>query len=76
MQASETTRLYEERVRLLPAPERLRLIALIRADLALEAGRSGGQSLLDLPGLAPEIWADVDVDRYVDNLRIEWEPRE
>ncbi len=70
--------IYERHVRPLSEAERLQLLALVTADMA-EAAEHPTQppkrSLLELRGLGKEIWAGVDPDAYVRELRDEWSHR-
>ena len=68
--------LYEQKIKLLPATERLRLVALIAHDLATTAITEHQQrSLLELEGLGADIWQGVDAQEYVNELRKEWDHR-
>jgi hypothetical protein len=77
MSATTAKQLYEEQIKLLPASERLRLVALIAQDLATitiaEAPRQ--RSLLELEGLGADIWEGIDAQEYVNELREEWDHR-
>ncbi len=58
-------------VRTLSAADRKRLLA--------ELGSSGGPvelqaaSILELQGLGKEVWAGVDIDKYLDRERESWD---
>ena len=67
--------LYEQQIKLLPAAERLRLVAMIAHDLATTTVAPGPRqrSLLELEGLGAEIWEGIDAQEYVDELRKEWD---
>jgi len=64
----------------LPTGEQLRLMALVggaHAREPLPAANPPKRSLLELYGLGKEIWAGVDAQQYVDQLRSEWgDPRD
>ena len=72
---SEIEQLYERHIKPLPPEARLRLLAVIAHDLAVDhAGdRPQERSILELRGLGAEIWRGVDAQQYVDELRNEWE---
>jgi hypothetical protein len=68
--------IYERYIRALPAPERLRLLALVANDLAAGPATpkpGGRRSMMELHGLGRETWNGVDPDAYVDRLRDEWD---
>ncbi|MGE0826019.1 MAG: hypothetical protein AB7G75_24255 [Candidatus Binatia bacterium] len=69
--------LYEQQIKLLPAAERLRLVALIARDLAATTGteQPHQRSLLELEGLGADIWEGIDAQEYVSELRKEWDHR-
>ncbi len=78
MTAMTVEQLYEQQIKLLPAAERLRLVALIAHDLATMATASEAprqRSLLELEGLGAEIWEGIDAQEYVNELRQEWDHR-
>jgi hypothetical protein len=68
---------YEQHIRPLSPPDRLRLLALVAEDLANEAPdslSSPRRSILELHGLGAETWKGVDAQEYVNELREEWNP--
>jgi hypothetical protein len=69
--------LYEQQIKLLPAAERLRLMAIIAHDLATTTvmAEPRQRSLLELEGLGAEIWERIDAQEYVNELRKEWDHR-
>jgi hypothetical protein len=77
--ATDPIDVYDEHIRMLPAEQRLELLALIAADLAAErqvpASETARRSLRELHGLGKEIWSDIDAQEYVDRLRDEWHDR-
>ncbi len=72
-------KLYED-IQSLSPREQHRLMALVssaHARGALDAASQPKRSLLELHGLGKEIWAGVDAQQYVDQLRSEWgDPRD
>ncbi len=79
---TNATEIYEQYVKLMPAAERLRLLALVAHDLALEAPVRSVEivqlpepvhSIMELHGLGKELWEGIDPEKYVNNLRREWE---
>ena len=66
--------IYEKYVRPLSKPERLKLLERTARDLARgEEETESHHSILELRGLGKEIWAGVDSQRYVNELREEWD---
>jgi hypothetical protein len=66
--------LYEEQIRSLTPEQKLRLIALIASELAIEARALSlprRRSLMELEGLGAEIWQGIDAQEYIDQLRSE-----
>ncbi|PJF25044.1 MAG: hypothetical protein CUN53_14775 [Phototrophicales bacterium] len=64
-----------DEVRALPAHERA---ALIKQLLELEgeaASPRRRRSILEFEGVGAEMWANVDVQTYIDALRDEWDHR-
>jgi hypothetical protein len=66
--------LYVQQIRSLPAEARLQLLALIAQGLAGTEYR-GQRRITELQGLGKEIWAGMDAQEYVDQLRNEWDAR-
>jgi endonuclease III-like uncharacterized protein len=70
--------IYQQHIKPLSHDEQLKLLAKMAEELA-----NGGEmeetvkrrSLLELEGLGAEIWEGVDAQKYVDELRNEWEHR-
>jgi signal transduction histidine kinase len=77
MNPTTAEQLYEQQIKLLPATERLRLVAIIAHDLATPtvAAKPRLRSLLELEGLGAEIWEGIDAQEYVNDLRKEWDSR-
>ncbi len=76
MIAAATDELYERHIKALPVAERLRLLALIAADLAVVAAEAPPKrSILELEGLGADLWQGVDAQDYVNALREEWDRR-
>lgn len=73
--------LYARHVKPLPPEDRLRLLAVIARDLAADQeGRQLHQhgrarSLLEPEGVGADLWADVEAQDYVRELRAEWDQR-
>jgi len=70
--------IYERHIKLLPAVERLRLLAIVAQDLAAEPAEVAAQSkrnIMELHGLGKEIWEGIDAQEYVNELRKEWDHR-
>ena len=67
--------LYELHIKMLPAEDRLRLLAVIAQELASTNAddETEERSILELEGLGAELWRGVDAQQYVDELRDEWE---
>ena len=66
--------LYETELRNLPVEERMRLLELIARDLFHTAEKEP-RSILRLRGLGEEIWREIEVQEYVDEMRNEWDRR-
>jgi hypothetical protein len=73
MQTAEE--IYQQYIKTLPNREKLRLLARVSTDLAETEDEKPKRSLLELEGLGKEIWEGVDAQKYVDELRDEWEHR-
>lgn len=56
----------------LTVDERRDLVKLLTVSLQREAN-SAQHSILELAGLGADIWKDVDVQAYIDELRDEWD---
>jgi hypothetical protein len=57
----------------LSSEEKLQLIEHIARELQRKAQPSPCLSWKEASGLGKEIWDEIDVDRYIDTLRDEWE---
>lgn len=73
MQTAEE--IYQRYVKPLPEKEKLRLIAKVSNDLAETESEEPKRSIMELHGLGAEIWEGIDAQKYVDELRNEWENR-
>jgi hypothetical protein len=77
MLTTKIEKLYQQHIMPLNPVERLSLTAMIIQDLAAtmpkEAEVPRQRSLLELEGLGAEIWAGVDAQEYVNELRKEWD---
>ena len=77
MRASTIDELYDHQISKLSLPERLDLARRILNDAA--AGGSDAdtrpRSLLELEGLAADLWTGLDAQERVDRLRKEWDDR-
>jgi hypothetical protein len=69
--------LYLNHIKPLPMVERLRLLEMTARDLVTSTVNNtpSEHSLLELEGLGAELWAGVDAQAYVNELRKEWEHR-
>jgi len=67
--------LYEEQIRRLTPEQKLRLIALIVGELTEEFPKRPRRSIMELHGLGAEIWQGVDAQKYVEQLRSEWDTK-
>ena len=77
MAVMTATQVYQEYIQDIPVTEQLKLIALISRKLAAQSDTAEPQtrSLLELEGLGAEIWKGIDAQRYVDELRNEWDEK-
>lgn len=76
MTTASLDQLYEQQIRPLPRAERLLLLVKIAQELAdADTPAEGEPTLLELEGLGAEIWQGIDAQRYVDELRDEWDRR-
>jgi hypothetical protein len=63
-----------EQAQTLPLDEQTKLIKMLVDVVAKPiAGSSKQRSLLELEGLGAEIWAGIDAQEYVNQLRDEWD---
>lgn len=70
--------IYERHIKPLPVTERLRLLAITAEDLAeqpTELVEKPKRNIMELHGLGKEIWAGIDAQAYVNELRREWDHR-
>lgn len=70
--------IYEEHIRPLSAPDRLRLLALMAEELASEAPdvvEAPKRSILDFHGVGAHNPVGMDAQEYVNQLRQEWDHR-
>jgi hypothetical protein len=76
MATSRVDDVYRRYLRELSASERLQLLVRLATSLLPERrpDHAGTGSLLDLEGLGAELWAGIDADDYVRQLRSEWSP--
>lgn len=65
--------IYQQYIKPIPAAEQLELISLISRELIQRSHQQ--RSLLELEGLGAEIWQGVEAQKYVDDLRNEWDNR-
>ena len=77
MSAITVEQLYQRYIEPIPVAEQLQLIALVTKKLATQSKyiEDNKRSLLELEGLGAEIWKDIDAQKYVDELREEWDNR-
>ncbi len=77
MSAITIEQLYQRYIEPIPVAEQLQLIALVTKKLASQSKSldDNKRSLLELEGLGAEIWKDIDAQKYVDELRDEWDNR-
>ena len=66
---------YELHIRPLTDAQRMELLALLARSLCenTETPNAKKHSIMELRGLGKEIWAGVDPDQYVRELRKEWD---
>ncbi len=70
--------IYQQYIKPLSVDEQLKLLAKMAAELANRKEKDESlekRSLLELEGLGAEIWEGIDAQKYVDELRNEWEHR-
>lgn len=71
MAIESVTDIYERHIKLLPASEKLQLLALVARELAAQSSDEVTMSsIMELHGLGKEIWESIEPDEYVDNLRL------
>lgn len=64
-----------ERAKLLSLQEQKELVKMLVDLLGAPEPPREKHSILELAGLGKEVWADVDAQAYVDQLRSEWDER-
>lgn len=64
--------LYIQEIRGLSPADRLQLLALIAQDLVQSPAKTSHR-ITELRGLGKEIWAGIDAQQYVSELRSEWD---
>lgn len=67
--------IYKQYIKPLPSVEKLRLIAKVSEDLAQTETKREKRNLMELEGLGAEIWEGIDAQKYVDEMRHEWDKR-
>ncbi len=70
--------IYEQLVKHLPPEERLRLVEMVKEELATGTRKEPEEhkrSIMELHGLGAEIWQGIDAQEYVNALRKEWDHR-
>jgi hypothetical protein len=69
--------LYEQVIKPLSAEERLKLIAMTAQELSLPEPPTNTpkRSIMELHGLGKEMWEGIDAQKFVDELRGEWDHR-
>jgi hypothetical protein len=72
MTTMELNQIYEQQIKPLPRAARLQLLARIAQDLASDDEKRE-RSIMELHGLGAEIWQGIDAQRYVDEMRDEWD---
>ncbi len=65
--------IYERFIKALPPSEQRRLIQLIQAGWGAALSDQKAHHLMDLHGLGKEIWRQVDIQDYIEQLRSEWQ---
>ncbi len=70
--------IYQQHIKPLSHDEQLKLLAKMAEELSNGEEKkvpTKKRSLLELEGLGAEIWEGIDAQKYVDELRNEWEHR-
>ncbi|GIV05377.1 MAG: hypothetical protein KatS3mg016_0952 [Fimbriimonadales bacterium] len=65
--------LYERYIRVLTPQQKIHLLAKIATELAESRVAEKPQSILELHGLGAEVWREIDIQAYIDQLRSEWD---
>jgi hypothetical protein len=72
MTEDRASKLYDQYIRLMPLPEKLRLLALLASDLTTEAAwgeERPEHDIMELDGLGKELRDGIDAQAYVRRLR-------
>lgn len=73
------TEIYERHVASLSVEDRLRLAERIVGESANQINDDGERpkhNIMELHGLGAELWKGIDAQKYIDEMRDEWdEPR-
>ena len=69
--------LYEQVIRPLSAEERMKLIVMTAQELSLPEPPTSApkRSIMEMHGLGKELWQGIDAQKFVDELRGEWDHR-
>ncbi len=71
--------IYQQHIKPLSHDEQLKLLAKMAEELATNGKGTKEpakkRSLLELEGLGAKVWEGIDAQKYVDELRNEWEHR-
>jgi hypothetical protein len=67
--------LYARQIKPLPREDQLRLLAIMEQELARGQESAPRRSIMELHGLGKDIWAGIDAQAYVNELRKEWDDR-
>ena len=70
--------IYQRHIKPLSPDEQIKLLTKIAEELANgkeESEPNKKRSIMELHGLGAEIWEGIDAQKYVDELRYEWEHR-
>ena len=76
MSALRAEDIYRQHIKSLPLKERMRIVEMIGHDVAENAeelAKQAKRSIMELHGLGKEIWAGIDAQDYVNELRNEWD---
>lgn len=70
--------IYQQHIKSLSQAEKLSLMEKLAEELAengKETDPARTRSIMELHGLGAEVWEGIDPDKYVNELRNEWEHR-
>lgn len=69
--------IYQQHIKPLPQDEQLKLLAKMAEELSNDKASEPAKkrSIMELHGLGAEIWEGIDAQKYVNELRNEWEHR-